>query len=291
MKCFYHSADLDGHCSGAIVKFFNPECELIAINYGQDFPWDKIGPQERIYMVDFSLQPFEGMQKLNAIADLVWIDHHQSAIDDAPTSGLLIKGLYRSGIGACLLTWEYFSKEPPPFAVQLLAEYDVWNHSDTRTLPFQYGLRMQNTDPRTSDAMVLWKILFHKEKIVNDLINAGKTILEYEAQTNAKFCKAYAFETIMPSYPNISEVPPPGFRAICVNRGFTNSKVFDSVWNSEKYDLMITFCRLPLPKHQWTVSLYSDKPEVDCGAIAKSFGGGGHKGAAGFQCSELPFDF
>ena len=38
MKCFYHSADLDGHCSGAIVKMVYPECELIGINYGDKFP-------------------------------------------------------------------------------------------------------------------------------------------------------------------------------------------------------------------------------------------------------------
>lgn len=31
------------------------------------------------------------------------------------------------------------------------------------------------------------------------------------------------------------------------------------------------------------------KPEVDCGAIAKLLGGGGHRGAAGFICGELPW--
>jgi hypothetical protein len=42
MICFYHSADLDGHCSGAIIKKVHPECELIGINYGDEFPWDKV---------------------------------------------------------------------------------------------------------------------------------------------------------------------------------------------------------------------------------------------------------
>jgi nanoRNase/pAp phosphatase (c-di-AMP/oligoRNAs hydrolase) len=28
---------------------------------------------------------------------------------------------------------------------------------------------------------------------------------------------------------------------------------------------------------------------VDCGAIAKSYGGGGHVKAAGFSCKDLPF--
>ena len=73
MKCFYHSADLDGHCSAAIVKAVCPECELIGINYGDAFPWDlfveaeerKSGSiilpakePETVYMVDFCLQPF-----------------------------------------------------------------------------------------------------------------------------------------------------------------------------------------------------------------------------------------
>lgn len=40
----------------------------------------------------------------------------------------------------------------------------------------------------------------------------------------------------------------------------------------------------------WRVSLYSTKPEVDCGAIAKLLGGGGHRGAAGFICEKLPWD-
>jgi len=41
----------------------------------------------------------------------------------------------------------------------------------------------------------------------------------------------------------------------------------------------------------WNATLYSTKPDVDCEAIAKSFGGGGHKGAARFQCDELPFEY
>lgn len=71
-------------------------------------------------------------------------------------------------------------------------------------------------------------------------------------------------------------------------KGSQNSKVFDSVYDPEKHHMMITFCRLKPPAGKWTVSMYSTRDDVDCGAIAKSFGGG-HKGAAGFQCDSLPF--
>jgi uncharacterized protein len=292
MKCFYHSADLDGHCSGAIVRHVDPSTELYAINYGQDFPWGNIYSTDTVVMVDFALQPFSDMVRLARKCNLIWIDHHQTAIDEYDKSGLKLPGLRRIGIGACQLTWEYFQNmlvgNHIPKAVELLAEYDVWNHSNPMTLPFQYGMRLKDTWPDKS--MDLWKSLFiGGQDVCEPIATAGSTILEYEQQTNAKFCKSYAFSTAIPAYPGTFDDVPPMLKAICINKGFTNSKVFDSVWNPNEYDLMITFCRLPLPKRQWTVSLYSDKPDVDCGQIAKNFGGGGHKGAAGFQCKELPF--
>jgi uncharacterized protein len=308
VKCFYHSADLDGHCSGAIVKYFYPDCEMFPINYGQDFPWDKItNPEEEVFMVDFCLQPFDYMERLNIICHLIWIDHHKTAMDEASRRSFLpFNQILREGLGACALTWEYClfrradgngvkNLEGPPLAVRLLAEYDVWNHTNPMTLPFQYGMRLKETWPEKS--MNLWEDLFTGGLDACGVIaTAGNTVLEYEDQTNAKFCKSYAFETLMPAYPVELAGPtaaylPPMAMAICVNKGLTNSKVFDSVWNPKRHDLMITFCRLPLPRHQWTVSLYSDKSEIDCGAIAKAFGGGGHKGAAGFQCDELPFEY
>lgn len=61
MKAFYHSADLDGHCSGAIVKLMHKDCTMIPIDYGDKFPYESIQKDEFIFMVDFSLQPFDRM--------------------------------------------------------------------------------------------------------------------------------------------------------------------------------------------------------------------------------------
>lgn len=128
MKCFYHSADLDGHCSGAIVKLAHPECEMIPINYGQEFPWDTIILGETVFMVDFSL-PAGDMKALNLNSDLRWIDHHKSAIE--ALSGLY-KGIREIGLGACELVWRYcFPNDPVPYAVHLLSVYDVWRFEYT----------------------------------------------------------------------------------------------------------------------------------------------------------------
>ena len=40
--CLYHRSDLDGHCSGAIVKYFIPEAKLIGIEYGDEIPWKEL---------------------------------------------------------------------------------------------------------------------------------------------------------------------------------------------------------------------------------------------------------
>jgi len=279
MKCFYHSADLDGHCSGAIIKREFPRCEIIGINYGDEFPWDKIQPNEKIFMVDFSLQPFDGMERLNNICMLHWIDHHKTAIDEAhKRSFLAYQQHIENGLAGCELTWEYIYGKSctTPLGVRLLGRYDVWDNSDSRTLPFQYGMRnFANTFP---DNIELWEKIFSSDSFCETIIEQGELLLEYERKQNEKFCKAYSFETVFD-----------GMKAICANRGFCNSKLFDSVYDPSRHHLMISFVRMKYPKKLWTVSLYSTREDVDCGAIAKKYGGGGHNGAAGFQTKEIPF--
>lgn len=160
---------------------------------------------------------------------------------------------------------------------------------------------------------------------MNECIEEGRLLLRYDEANKAKYAKTYAFETELETpctcgfdshfgdTGHSAHCEFASYHCIAVNLGHTNSKVFYSVWRREcpncdggrllapapgcrvclgsgriePYDLMITFCRRK--DKLWNVSLYSTKPEIDCGAICKAFGGGGHKGAAGFQCKELPF--
>ncbi len=150
IHCFYHSSDLDGHCSGAIVKYKFPEAQMHSINYGQQFAWDKVNTKEDvIIMVDFSLQPFVEMAKLyTEFGDrLIWIDHHISAVEEAKnwkdgednkSLNDKINGLRMVGLAGCELTWKHFFPEiEMPNAVRLLGRYDVWDHKDPNVLPFQ----------------------------------------------------------------------------------------------------------------------------------------------------------
>lgn len=277
MKCFYHSADLDGHCSGAIIKKRYPDCEMIGIDYGQEFPWDSIKEGEIVFMVDFSLQPFDDMLRLNTMCKFIWIDHHKTAIDEAHKRGFFAcEQSLEVGLAGCELTWEYcFPRLDMPTSVYLLGRYDVWDlDADPDVMPFQYGMRLnENTLP---DSAIWPYVLKHDGVFRKRTASSGRMILKYQASQSAKYAKACAFDT------EINGLP-----AIAMNVGMANSQMFESVWDHEKYKVMMPFV---WKDGQWTVSLYTTEGTgIDVSAIAKSFGGGGHKQAAGFQCKELPF--
>ncbi len=273
MKCFYHN-DLDGYASGAIVKSMFPECKMYKINYNMVFPWDIIEEGEDIYMVDFGLQPFNDMTKLADITKLHWIDHHKTSFENAKKYAPIFETVVvEDGKAGCELTWDHFYPDKDmPNHVRYLGRYDVWDHTDPNTLPFQYGMKTIDTDP---DEQTLWLLLF-SDYFVNDIIDRGKIIMKYEKIQNKNLVNNISFVLISIA----------GYNAICVNKLFTNSKVFDSIYDPKKHDIMITF---GYTGSSWTTSLYSEKDHIDVSEIAKKFGGGGHANASGFQSENVPF--
>lgn len=274
MKCFYHSADLDGICSAAVVLRRYPDCACRPIDYGDEFPWHDIANDEPVIMTDFSLKA-EDMARLAEEADLTWIDHHHTAVTDVESLGLSVAGLRREGTAACVLTWEYlFPETPAPRAVELLGRYDVWEHDDPDVMPFQYG--MLTTDHQRPGADI-WKSVFSGDKeFLDRMIETGRKVLQFRKHENERYAEACAFETEFN-----------GLRAIALNRAMTDSYAFATVWDPEQYDIMITFS---FRKKYWAITIYSEGDRINVGEIATSFGGGGHRNAAGFQCMKLPFN-
>lgn len=272
MKCFYHRSDFDGHCSGAIVKHKYPECEMIGADYNDAPPLMQEG--EVIFVVDICFKP-EDMKRLANHHKLIWIDHHETSIDKIYKSGIHPDGLRSVEFSGCELTWMFlFPDNEMPQAVRYLGRYDIWDHENPHVLAFQYGLREGiNTLPDTP----IWKELFEpgttEKFLVNNFIKTGETILRYQNRQNEIYAKGMAYEAEFE-----------GLRAIVMNKPFTNSKAFDSVYDPEKHDIMILFGVKP---DECKYTLYSDKPEIHVGKIAEKHGGGGHAGAAGFYSKKL----
>lgn len=271
MKCFYHT-DMDGHCAGAIVYLALGEGDYRSINYNQQFPFEDISEGETVVIVDFSLQKDGDFEKLlNITKNIIWIDHHKTAIAKHLHISEEIQGYRKDGISGCELTWEYFFPNlPKPEVVKLLGDYDIWEFKygeDTNKL--QTGIRLYDTHPKSPE----WKVWLKPDYIPNEEIKLGEIALKYRDNYYRGLVKAWSFPTIFE-----------GYNSIACNAGSVSSQLFDTI--KEEYDIMIPFV---FDGEQWTVSLYTKNKDIDVSELAIKYGGGGHKKAAGFQCKELPF--
>lgn len=275
-----------------------------------------------VYMVDFSL-PAEDMRRLAEISKLIWIDHHKTAIDAYEATGPnpFIFGVRRTDLAACELCWWALGQNsradneqiPTPEAVRLLGRYDVWDKDNpewkSKIMPFQYGCRaiVGIYNPLSPN----WQMLFERRQ--NDyepwgVLELGDAILRYQAEQNHRAMETGAHELCLYDiafFDGIgcglywggadSEVLTSRhtgtvgrtYRVLACNTTVFNSQFFEGFYDEAKHDVMCAYMQLANGK--WKVSLYSTKPEIDCGAICKTFGGGGHPGAAGFVCDELPW--
>lgn len=307
----YHSADMDGiFCREIAKRFLGVEnIEYIGWNFGDptpalltkgefiimDLPIDK--PFNFKFVNDYIEWPDGKGCPFDAIywKNFTWIDHHKSSIESHPTT---IPGYRIDGVAACRLAWQYFSQRFPfrsttecdisnlpdkqafidrtviePIAVCLAGEYDVWDKRDPDAETFQYGLR---TDELTPDE---WSRLLTKwDTYVVDLIDAGKIAQRYAQNVDASICNSLAWL-----------MQWEGVKWLCVNHARFNSLLFAAKDKPETgHDALLGF---RFDGKNWIVSLYHAKhrTDLDLSGIAARYGGGGHKGACGFTCKQLPF--
>ena len=203
----------------------------------------------------------------------VWVDHHKSAIEEfyrceaadrdyviTPCWMLLFRRVRACG-GTCLAG----SHCPRLFAflgstIRRGFGSDAWNDI---TLPFQYGMRLRCNSLDTFPGRFLFADSL--SKLIGNTITTGQICLDYQRQQNRILCRRAFVAEIM------------GYKAICLNMPDVSSLTFESVYDPAVHDLMIGFT---VGTSHCGYSLRSDK--IDCSEIARAFGGGGHKGAAGF---------
>lgn len=306
--CVYHSRDLDGWMSAAIVKHWwtkdqrdqqdfeiangklvgeiQDSIRFIGYDYGQPIP--NLEEYDKIIMCDVSFSK-QDMITCNA-KDFVWIDHHSSAINEMSQ---VYRGLRDTKFAACELTWQYFfPNDTIPEIVRLLGRYDCFGHKGTdeelKVLEFQYGAR-QNISNYEEAYEYLTSNIKLGNSLCDELWYQGKTIYSYlctEAKQIYKrafpieFKFKYEYYNDIPNTLGAIEVK----KFLCVNQDRFNPINFRIDYHKEGYDGFACFW---YANGKWNFSLYNDNEQVDCSVIAKQFGGGGHKGAAGFVTNDL----
>ena len=282
MKIFYHN-DMDGKCAAHIVNSYDdyptPSSCFHAMQYGMKFPFENIVSGEKIYILDYSIEPEEMKRLLAMTVNVVWIDHHKTAIEkyaDFPTA---IEGMRSFRFSGCVCTYSYYSKLYPerisaecPEYILLIGDRDTWTWDyGERTKYFFAGLEAYDVHPRAE----IWHDLRWHTGMVDVLVSQGEVVQKYKDRTQQEVVRETGFWVAFAGY---------RCYAIC---GRFSSQPLEAVVPDA--DIWLTFRYL---HGSWTVSLYSTK--VDVSEIAKTFSykgkrGGGHKGAAGFQCGYPPF--
>lgn len=265
--CFHHN-DPDGHASGAIVRYaLGPEVQLIPSDYdAAPIPWEALAQAEKVIVVDFSF-PVADMIRLAQGRELVWIDHHKSAIaqfegiaDDWP-------GIRDLSEAACVLTWRYFFPERlTPRAIVLIGDRDIWRWAEADTGAFNESL--YHLDHQAGNE-AFWKPLLDDDPATVDrMIKEGAWLREISLGGIKRLIAARGFEVRYESH-----------RTLVVNTSGNG----DLGQRGRDLGYEIVYCYADQMQNgvlTTNVTLFSSA--VDVSEIARRYGGGGHAGAAGF---------
>jgi oligoribonuclease NrnB/cAMP/cGMP phosphodiesterase (DHH superfamily) len=278
MKCFYHN-DLDGEASGFTVAKYegnNNSDNYFKVDYTMDLTpiIENIKQYERVYFVDYSFTEktlYILNQLLSKQCEIIWCDHHISSLNLIEKYPLLnkIKGIRREGISGAALTYMYFNNisfKNLPMYIKYISDYDCWKYEyGDYTTYFKLGM---DTIPHDIFDNI-WNEFIDIDTVFK-VIEKGKLIKTYIDLDNKEYLDSYGYE---------SELE--GYKCYVINKK-TNSWIFGDKIN--EYPLVIVWV---FDGEKYSYSLFSESKEIDCSKIAEKFGGGGHKGAAGFSGDRL----
>ena len=281
--CLCHT-DLDGACSGAIVKQAYPNAWVHMTNYGRSRPIYKVKPGDLVFVTDFTLTLDEFLRLKQKGADIVWIDHHAANVKEIVANGFDCPGIRRDDYCGAALTWMYLHQNLPPEAmpepIKLVNDYDLWKFEDPRTKAFSYGCGLWDIRPGNPAGDGFWsKLLSNDDTLFKLIIKYGSHIQEYVELMQDTYCNDLAYYTTIPT-----PMGPKNILALTVRAG--NSSVFDRM-DKEKVDALFTG-QYVANIGKYRCSMYSPDNVKEILPIVQMFGGGGHPKAAGWQPNNFP---
>lgn len=255
----YHGGScLDGFCSAWVVHQHFPNAEYLACNYGDPLP-DQIDGRD-IVVVDFSWKREQMIEMKRRAKSLVVLDHHKTA--EAELRGLDFCVFNNEKSGASL-AWEFFNDTPAPWVVQYVEDADLWRWA----LPYSREIKA---------AISSYDLTFDTlDRLAKEPLCLGDTTLVEEGQAILRFKK----QMVDLAVKNAEVVEIAGHKVLQCNvsasalisdvgHELAKGRPFGLTW-FEKDGRRI-------------FSLRSVEGGMDVSEIAKMFGGGGHKHAAGF---------
>lgn len=280
----YHANCTDGFGAAfcAWLKF-GDEAEYIPMNYGEQSEFDVANRE--VYILDFSF-PKEVMDHIFKHAKhVVWLDHHKTAfemwLNNYEKGGVHVRHRYgpttpckivlNDSKSGALLAWEHFNSDiEPPLFIKLIDDRDRWQFKLSQSKAFHTAMGMRK--PWSFES---WKNEFAGPQDyfydISELLSQGELLVLYQKQQVESLAK-YGRKVVIP----FEHEPCQG---LAVNTSVHMSEVGHELANRSGTFGLIWYLG---EGGQAKVSLRSNG-DYDVSAIAKQFGGGGHKNAAGFS--------
>ncbi len=263
----YHARCGDGFGAAWVAhKKFGNRAQYIALTHDDPLPKDL--SDKNIFIIDFSFSEAVMQKLLKTARRVVALDHHISAAHSTKLAHEFVYDLSHSG---AVLAWNYFfPKRSVPQLLKHIEDIDLWKFRLLHTREIIAYINSYKND------FTLWNTFSRNLESASarkKVIAQGKAIVRYERELIARVVH------------NAKMVTLAGCIVYAVNSSVLSSEIgntlvkkrqpFSIVW-SDKGGVI-------------SVSLRA-QDRFDVSRLAKRFGGGGHKNAAGFSfLSSKPF--
>tara|TARA_B100000700_G_C14947316_1_gene809849 strand:+ start:399 stop:1403 length:1005 start_codon:yes stop_codon:yes gene_type:complete len=255
----YHADCTDGFGAAySAWKLLGNRAEYYACKHGTTPPDVK---DKNVVVLDFSFNNATTKKMIEEANSLLVIDHHKSAMVELHDISNTHFDMTKSG---AMLAWEWFhpGKDAPKF-IQYIQDRDLWKWELPYSKEFAAAFDMVPFEFEEFEK-------YEDDSVFDDAIKRGSYILAYSKTVVKKVCE------------KATERKYKGKKVMVVNSSHWMSEIgarlapdcdFAVIWYYDHEDRINK------------ISLRSFHDQVDVSEIAKEFGGGGHKKAAGFQLS------
>lgn len=269
--CLYHANCVDGFGAAFAIwlRYGDNNVRYIPVSYGDEPPWPEITGR-RVAIVDFSYKR-DVMTRIMALAESVLVlDHHKTAEAElkdlscnttgGPPGCPVAEVYFDVKCSGAVMTWDYFhGPGPVPTFFKLIQDRDLWTKNFEGVDDFHMALQSYPKDFDTWYRLYAQPIAF--------LMDEGKTIQRY-FRTLVDYHKAMPHLAHFGSF-SVPAVNAPAYVASEVAGELAVNHPFAGVYSINQ------------DKAFWSLRSRGDGQDVS--EIAKWFGGGGHRNAAGFS--------
>jgi uncharacterized protein len=264
-----HTPCMDGYTARWACWLAHPDWEFVDGVHGHPPP-DCTGRD--VYMLDFSYRA-EVLQQIIKIADRVTIIDHHSGQENVVRPLLedgVIDGVFDTKHSGAYLSWQWFHPdEEVPYFVRLVEDRDLWRFElpeakDANSYFFSHEYNFETwSDFRK----------FCEEPLSLRNLTAGGSAINRKLQKD------------------LAEFIPKSKHTLCIGGCYVPTANLPYFMASEAGHILCAnepFAAVYFRQgDEWVVSLRSDENGVDVSAVARLYGGNGHKNASSFRVKNL----